>query len=82
MIAGADRSVLFYVEDSGRRPVYQFLEGLDTRTQARFVRAIEHLVIRNVQAREPLVRHLEGKLWELRVESQINIYRLVYAFLD
>ena len=31
--------------------------------------------------REPLARHLEGKLWELRRESQTNIYRLLYAFL-
>jgi phage-related protein len=36
--------------------------------------------VRNVQAREPLVRHLEGRLWELREESQTNIYRLLYFF--
>ncbi len=36
--------------------------------------------MRNVQAREPLVRHLEGKVWELREESQTNIYRLMYFF--
>jgi phage-related protein len=73
-------SVGFYVEDSGRDPVGDFLRGLEDRTQARFLRAIEQLQIRNVQAREPLVRHLEGKLWELRVESQTNIYRLLYFF--
>jgi phage-related protein len=37
--------------------------------------------VRNVQARAPLVRHLEGKIWELREESQTNIYRLLYAFV-
>ena len=79
-MAGAGWSIGFYVEDSGRDPVGEFLRGLDDRTQARFARSIEQLQIRNVQAREPLVRHLDGKLWELRVESQTNIYRLLYFF--
>ena len=33
-----------------------------------------------MQAREPLVRHLEGDLWELREESSTNIYRIVSFF--
>jgi phage-related protein len=33
-----------------------------------------------VSAREPLVKHLEGKLWELRRSSRGNIYRLLYFF--
>ena len=36
--------------------------------------------MRNVQAREPLVKHLEDKLWELREESRTNIYRIIYFF--
>jgi phage-related protein len=74
-------SVVFYVEESGRSPVREFLNTLDRRTQARFDWSIEQLRIRNIQAREPLVRHLEGKLWELRRESNTNIYRLLYCFL-
>lgn len=35
---------------------------------------------RNVRAREPLVRHLEGNLWELREESSASIFRIVYCF--
>lgn len=35
-----------------------------------------------MQARLPLVRHIEGKIWELREESQTNIYRLLYCFLS
>lgn len=42
--------------------------------------AIEQLRVRNTTAQEPLVRHLEGKLWELRRESDGNIYRLLYFF--
>lgn len=79
MTAG-EWSIVLYVEDSGRRPVNEFLTSLDAKTQARFIRSIEQLRVRNVTAREPLVRHLEGKLWELREESQTNIYRLLYFF--
>lgn len=59
-----------------------FLARLDQRTQVRFAWSIEQLRLRNIQAREPLVRHLEGKLWELRRESDTNIYRLLCVFLS
>lgn len=59
----------------------EFLRSLDRRTQDRFAWSIEQLRLRNLQARAPLVRHIEGKLWELREESQTNIYRIFYAFL-
>ncbi len=41
---------------------------------------MEQLRVRNVQARYPLVRHIEGDLWELREESRTNIYRVLYCF--
>ena len=41
---------------------------------------MEQLRVRNVQAKEPLVKHLEDKLWELREESKTNIYRIIYFF--
>jgi phage-related protein len=43
---------------------------------------MEQLHLLNVRAHEPLVRHLEGKLWELREESNTNIYRLLYFFFS
>ncbi len=70
----------FYIEADGTSPVERFLDTLDRKTRARFRWSMEQLRIRNVQAREPLARHLEGDLWELREESQTNIYRIVYFF--
>ncbi|MHB8644657.1 MAG: type II toxin-antitoxin system RelE/ParE family toxin [Thermomicrobiales bacterium] len=74
-------SVILYTEPSGSDPVGEFLSSLDLRTQARFDWSIEQLLVRNTQAREPLVKHLEGRIWELRRESNTNIFRLLYAFL-
>lgn len=70
----------FYVGDDGTSPVEAFLDSLDAKTRARFGWSMEQLRVRNVQAREPLVKHLEDKLWELREESQTNIYRIIYFF--
>ncbi len=75
-----DWTIIFYIDEQGHDPVRAFLEGLDPKTQARFAWSMEQLRVRNVRAREPLARHLEGKVWELREESNTNIYRLLYFF--
>ena len=75
-----DWSIEFYEREDGTSPVREFLEGLNDKTQGRFIWSIEQLRLLNVQAREPLVRHIEGKLWELRRTSSGNIYRIFYFF--
>ena len=70
----------FYQTEDGESPVDEFLRSLDDTTQARFIWSIEQLQVLNIRAREPLVKHLEGKLWELRRSSDGNIYRLLYFF--
>ena len=74
-------SVDFYTEADGNEPVREFLNTLDRQAKARFDWAIEQLRIQNVHSREPLVRHIEGRIWELRRESNTKIYRLLYCFL-
>ena len=71
-------STELFLEDDGSSPVGDFLDSLDPKTRARLRWSMEQLRVRNVRPREPLVRHLEGKLWELREESRTNIYRLGY----
>ena len=80
MNAGNERTTAFYEAPNGRVPVAEVLLSLDARTRARFRWSMEQLRLRNVQAREPLVKHLEGDLWELREESGTNIYRVIYCF--
>ncbi len=73
-------TVEFYLTEDGASPVAEFLDSLDIKTRTRFRWSMEQLRVRNVQAREPLARHLEGDLWELREESRTNIYRIIYFF--
>ncbi len=71
--------VLFYKDEKNREPVREFLQGLDAKTQARFIWSIEQLRVRNISARYPLVKHLEGAIFEIREESKTNIFRILYA---
>jgi len=73
-------TVVFYRDEHGGSPVREFLQSLDDEARASIGWAIEQLRVRNVRAGMPLVRHLEGDLWELRRESRTNIYRLLYFF--
>jgi phage-related protein len=74
-------SVEYYVEEaSGKVPVREFLNALDKKTHARFQWSLEALRTRNIYAREPLVKHIEDDIWELREESNTNIYRILYVF--
>jgi phage-related protein len=79
---GGEWKVIFYLDEQGGNPVREFLNGLDQKTKVRFEWSIELLRVQNVRAREPLVKHIEGKIWELRRESDTNIYRLFYSFVS
>ena len=70
----------YYTDESGHVPVREFFKSLDKKTYARFLWSIEQVRVRNVLAREPLVRHVESKIWEIREESNTNIYRVLYCF--
>ncbi len=70
----------FYVDERGDSPVEAYIESLDDKTQNRLAWSIEELRLRNIHARTPLVKRVDGKLWELREESGKNIYRIVYFF--
>ena len=56
-----------HVEDNGAVPVREFLKALEQQAYARFLWSLEQLRQRNILTREPLVRHVAGKSWELNV---------------
>lgn len=77
-----DWTIAFYQDAAGNSPVEDFLNTLDKRALADLVWAIRELKERNINAREPLVKPIEGKLWELRTTSDGNAYRLLYFFFS
>jgi len=75
-----DWSVEFYVDARGRCPVATFLEQLPPRARGHIVHQIDLLQERGPTLGMPYVRHLQGKIWELRVRTRGTAYRLFYSF--
>lgn len=82
MVQEPEWTTEFYLTEQGASPLDAFLDSLDVKTRARFRWSMEQIRIRNIRAREPLARHLDGDLWELREESSTNIYRVIYFFFS
>ena len=67
-----------YVDVSGVAPVEEFIHSLPPRDQGHFAWTVELLKEFGVRLRMPYARHLEGKLWELRVRTGSNAHRVIY----
>jgi phage-related protein len=56
------------------------VEALPDDMQARLIRVVELVKTFGLTAlREPQVRHLTGKLWEIRLSGRSGIGRVIYA---
>ena len=56
------------------------IEALPVKLRARLIRLLEMVENVGLEAlREPHVKHLEGKLWELRVKAEEGIARGIYV---
>ena len=71
-------TVEFYTDPKGRSPVEEFLNSLPSRDRDHVVQFLLLLQERGVRLRAPYVRHLQGKLWELRVRTRGSAYRIIY----
>ena len=55
------------------------LRALSTDLRAKFERIVSLITTKGLeQVREPYVKHLEGKLWEMRMIGRDNIARSIY----
>ena len=57
---------VFYTDNRGNSPVIDHVNSLPVSEQATIARHIQLLVEAGDRAREPLVKHVRGKIWELR----------------
>lgn len=72
----------FYKNPKGNSPVEEFLISLVTSNKVLFKKAsngIEKLRYR-IYHKEPLSKHLEPGLWELRIKAGTDILRIIYTF--
>lgn len=71
-------NIEYYEFASGKRPVEEFIDSLDAKSQARITRTLDLLEEFGINLGVPYARHLERQLWELRVRHGRNRYRIIY----
>jgi phage-related protein len=70
-------TVEFWRQDE-KSPSYDWLIYQPPKVQARFLHVFELLEERGIQLGMPHVRHIKGKIYEIRVDQDTNAYRLLY----
>jgi phage-related protein len=68
----------FYETRNGRVPVKEFLDSLSSRQAANIIEAMDLLKTFGIQLKEPYVKPVGDKLYELRVKDPDGIYRVLY----
>jgi phage-related protein len=64
-----------YTTAGGRSPVEEFIDGLSDRDAAAVLAAMQEVRDQGLQA----ARHLDGDIWEVRVDGDRVIYRILFA---
>lgn len=71
-------NIIFYEKEDGTIPVQKFLDKLPVKHHAKALRDIDVLEKYGTALTEPHVKHVKGKMWELRIKSASNISRVFY----
>ncbi len=74
--------VIYFVTDSGRRPVEEFVHALDIRSRRRFVDTVELLESFGRGLTAPHAKYIGNEIFELRFESIEGSGRVLYFFFD
>ena len=73
-------SVDFFKEDDGTKPVGIFIKSLNVKMKAKVVADLNLLEEYGNMAREPLSKHLEDDIFEIRSKVGSDIVRILYFF--
>lgn len=70
--------VEFFQRRNGHVPVLEYLESVDDKYRAKIVAYIELLRSRGGRLFEPYAKHVQGSIWELRVDLGRRASRIFY----
>ena len=68
----------YYVDNKGKAPVREYIDGLSVKERAKVFKYIDFLRENDGKLDEPYSRHIEGKIRELRVDFHRNRHRIFY----
>lgn len=69
----------YYKTPSGRSPIEDFIKGLSTADQARFVDVYFGIKEHGFGCPRVIFKQLSGKLWEIKFSSEGGKYRILYV---
>lgn len=74
--------IIYYKNSAGKFPVEEFLLALAKTNEALQAKSFQGIAkLRNrAYHKEPLSKHLESGLWELRIRAGTDILRIIYTF--
>lgn len=72
--------VFSYKDARGKKPVYEFIDSLNTKTAAKVVRVIGLLKEHGPFLKRPFADKVEGDIYELRIHFSDSQIRILYAF--
>ena len=71
---------VFYKDEKGNKPLGEFIKSLRPSLRAKVVGDLHLLEEFGNYAREPLSKHLDDGIFELRTEESGDIVRILYFF--
>ncbi len=77
-----DFKIVYYRDSSGKNPIEKFLLELKRSNNPlaeQTLKGLEKLKYRAYH-KEPLSKHLESGLWELRIKAGTDTLRIIYTF--
>jgi len=76
--------VHFWVNDNGKVPVAEFLDGIPAKASSKLVKIFEWIELRGLLLEGSFLRKMVGfhKLWEVRVQFDGVRYRVFVTFKD
>lgn len=74
-------TVDYYEDEHGRRPIEEFIDGLDVKMRAKVFGRLALLEEHGYRLGMPFSRHLEDGIYELRTPQGNNITRVLYFFV-
>ena len=74
--------VIYFVTDSGRKPVEEFIKGLNVHSRDKFFSVIELLEDFGRGLAWPHAKYIGDEIFELRFEAVEGATRVLYFFFD
>ena len=68
----------FYRTKSGSCPVKKYLSSLNAKQRSTVLEVMEYLETFGIELKEPFVKYLGDKIFELRAKDSEGIYRVLY----